>query len=108
MSMTSLRQRMTENMELRGLAPKTQKAYIYVASKRAKFYNKSLDLLTSEEVRAFLLHLVQVRKTPANSFRQLENHSNQIMTPEKGSDFWRGVGQPETGGSNVFHLYPND
>lgn len=69
MNTTPLRQRMTENMQLRGLAPKTQKAYVGAVSKLAKFYQKSPDLLSSEEVRAYLLHLVREEKMPANSFR---------------------------------------
>ncbi|MBF0547734.1 MAG: phage integrase N-terminal SAM-like domain-containing protein [Candidatus Riflebacteria bacterium] len=55
---TPLRQRMVENMQLHGHAPKTQKAYICVARQLAKFYKKSPDLLSSEEVRDFLLQLV--------------------------------------------------
>lgn len=60
---------MTENMQLRGLAPKTQKAYLGAVSKLGKFYQKSPDLLSSEEVRAYLLHVVREVKMPANSFR---------------------------------------
>jgi site-specific recombinase XerD len=69
MGTTQLRQRMTENMLLRGLAPKTQKAYVGAVSKLARFYQKSPDLLSSEEIRAYLLHLVQEIKMPANTFR---------------------------------------
>ena len=64
MNTIPLRQRMTENMLLRGLAPKTQKAYLGAVRKLAKFYNKSPDLLSSEEIRAYLLHLVQEIKMP--------------------------------------------
>ena len=53
MSTTPLRQRMIENMQLRGLAHKTQKAYVGAVSKLARFYQKSPDLLSSEEVRAY-------------------------------------------------------
>jgi len=60
---------MTENMQLRGLAPKTQKAYLGAVKKLATFYQKSPDLLSSEEVRAYLLYLVREVKIPANSFR---------------------------------------
>jgi len=61
---------MIENMQLHGHAPKTQKAYIFVARQLAKFYKKAPDLLSSEEVRNFLLQLVRVRNVSANTFRQ--------------------------------------
>lgn len=65
-----LRQRMVQDMVLRGFAPRTQKTYLNVIWKLAKFHWKSPDLMTSEEVRAFLLHLIQVKKAPANTLRQ--------------------------------------
>lgn len=61
---------MIGNMVLHGLRPKTQQIYVHVVRNLAKFHWKSPDLMTSEEVRTFLLHLVRVKKTPANSFRQ--------------------------------------
>jgi site-specific recombinase XerD len=67
---TPLRQRMIENMELRGFAPKTQQIYVFNVSQLAKFHMKSPDKMTSDEVRSFLLHLIREKKTPANTFRQ--------------------------------------
>lgn len=67
---TPLRQRMIQDMVLRGFAPRTQKTYVYVVWKLAKFHWKSPDLMTSEEVRDFLLDLIQVKKAPANTLRQ--------------------------------------
>lgn len=67
---TPLRQRMIEDMELRGFAPRTQQTYVFNVFQLAKFHMKSPDQMTSEEVREFLLHLVREKKTPANTFRQ--------------------------------------
>ncbi len=44
--MTVLRQRMLEDMQLRGLAPKTQEAYVGAVAQLAKYCGKSPELLT--------------------------------------------------------------
>jgi len=65
--MTKLRQRMIEDMQLRGLAPRTQGSYLAAVSGLARHYNRSPDLLSEEEVRAYFLHLVVERHLSANS-----------------------------------------
>jgi integrase-like protein len=55
--MTLLRQRMTEDMQLRGLAPATQQAYLRYVEQLALFTGKSPDLVTDEEFRQFFLAL---------------------------------------------------
>jgi len=67
---TTLRKRMIEDMQLGGLAPRTQTTYLYTVIKLSEFHKKSPALMTSEEIRSFLLHLIRVKKLPANSFRQ--------------------------------------
>src|SRR5215211_18293 len=47
-AMTSLRQRMTEDMPLRGLAPATQQAYLRYVEQLAVFTGKSPDLVTDQ------------------------------------------------------------
>ena len=49
--MTPLRQRFIEDMQLRGLAPTTQRSYIHYVSEYAKFYNTSPDKLDLEAIR---------------------------------------------------------
>jgi integrase/recombinase XerD len=55
--MTPLRQRMTEDMQLRGLAPATQQAYLRYLEQLALFTGKSPDLATDEDFRQFFLAL---------------------------------------------------
>jgi len=48
-------------MQLRGLALRTQESYISAVKGLAKFYNRSPDLISEEEVRNFFLHLIKER-----------------------------------------------
>jgi site-specific recombinase XerD len=46
-----------EDMQLRGLSKKTQQAYITAVRQLAKYYHKSPDLVTEEELRQYFLYL---------------------------------------------------
>jgi len=65
--MTPLRQRFIEDMQLRGLAPTTQRSYIHYVAEFAKFYKISPEHLDLEAVRQFQLHLLEERKLSAES-----------------------------------------
>jgi site-specific recombinase XerD len=52
-----LRQRMLEDMSLRGFTLDTQRDYIRAVKKLAAFLGRSPDTATAEELRAFQLHL---------------------------------------------------
>lgn len=60
--MTELRRRMMEDLQLAGYSPKTQKSYLDAVRALAKYYMRSPDLLTEEEVRRFFLHLINERE----------------------------------------------
>ena len=53
-----LRQRMIDDMRLRKLGPKTQKQYLRAVEKFAKFFGRSPDLASAEDLRHFQLHMV--------------------------------------------------
>jgi len=55
--MTPLRQRMLEDMQLRGLAARTQESYVRAVEQLAKHHQKSPELLTEEELRLYFLYL---------------------------------------------------
>lgn len=55
--MTPLRQRMIEDMQLRGLSPNTQRAYIQVVRDLALHYKQSPDKLTEEQIREYFIYL---------------------------------------------------
>ena len=60
--MTELRQRMIEDLRLRGLSGRTQEVYLRAVRQLAEHYGRSPDLITEEELRGYFLHLVQVKK----------------------------------------------
>ncbi len=55
--MTVLRQKMLEDMQLRGFASRTQEAYLSAVSQLAKHYRKSPDQINEEELRQYFLFL---------------------------------------------------
>ena len=68
--MTPLRRRMTEDLQLRGYADPTIKAYLLAVSQLARFYGIAPDQITEAQLRDYLLHLSTVRKIAASSFTQ--------------------------------------
>jgi integrase/recombinase XerD len=68
--MTPLRQQMSEAMVLRGLALRTREAYLAAVVALAKFYRRSPDTLTSEQLQAYLLHLITEKKLAYSSVNQ--------------------------------------
>jgi len=65
--MTPLRQRMLEDMQLRGLAARTQESYLATVQQLARHYGKSPDLLTEEELRQYFLYLRNVKRLAPNT-----------------------------------------
>ena len=60
--MTELRKRMLENMQLRGLAPKTQAAYLQAVRQLAEYYSKPPEQINEEEIRRYFLYLKNEKK----------------------------------------------
>lgn len=71
--MGKFRDAMSEAMALRGLAPRTQHAYVHWIRRLVKFSRVTPDDLTAERVRAFLLNLIQERRLSFSSFNQALN-----------------------------------
>jgi site-specific recombinase XerD len=65
--MTPLRQRYIEDMQLRGLAPTTQRSYLHYVSDFAKFYNTSPEHLDLEAIRQYELYLLHEKKMSPQS-----------------------------------------
>jgi len=65
--MTVLRQKMIEDMQLRGFALRTQEAYLLAVRQLARYYNQSPDLVTEEELRQYFLYLKNVKHAARNT-----------------------------------------
>jgi integrase/recombinase XerD len=60
--MGALRDRMIQEMQLRGFRERTQESYLHVITEMAKHYRRSPAELSVEEVRGFVQHLIVDRK----------------------------------------------
>ena len=65
-----LRRRMIEDMTLRNLSPSTQQSYIYAVASFNRHFGRSPDKLGLEDVRAYQLHLIGLKRSWA--------HVNQV------------------------------
>jgi integrase/recombinase XerD len=65
--MITLRYQFTRELVLRGMAPKTQEAYIRVIYGLAKHYHQPPDQLGEEQLKEYLYYLAQERELSASS-----------------------------------------
>src|SRR6266478_2205125 len=65
--MTSLRQRMTEDLQVRNLSPHTQKSYLEQVSRFARHFSKSPEVLGPEEIRSYQVYLTNEKKLAPGS-----------------------------------------
>src|ERR1700723_2593539 len=56
--LSPLRRRMIEDMAVRNMSPATQRSYVSAVSKFSRYFGKSPERLSLEDVRAFQVHLV--------------------------------------------------
>lgn len=68
--MTELRKRMIDDMQLAGLSPGTQEAYIRAVRQLAGHFHLSPDRLTERQLRDYLIHLCDVRAVAKGTFQQ--------------------------------------
>jgi hypothetical protein len=62
LSMTSLRQRFIEDMQVRNFLPVTQASYTREVSGFVRYFNKSPELLGPEQIRSYQVYLTNERK----------------------------------------------
>lgn len=66
--MTPLRQRLIDDLRLRGYADRTVEAYVRAVAQLAQFHHVSPELLTEEQVRQYFLHLTTVQQVARGTF----------------------------------------
>lgn len=62
---TPLRERMIEDMRIRGMGDKAQKGHIRAIRDFAGFLQRSPDTATPEDLRAYQLHMTETGVTPS-------------------------------------------
>jgi integrase/recombinase XerD len=65
--MTSLRQRMVEDMQVRNLSPLTQKCYVQQVSLFARHFSKSPEVLGPEHIRAYQVYMTNEKRLAPGS-----------------------------------------
>jgi site-specific recombinase XerD len=66
-----LRDRMEEDLKLKGLSPSTRRNYLLYCRKFAVHYRRSPEELGEAEIRKFLLHMMQVEQVSYQTYRQV-------------------------------------
>jgi integrase/recombinase XerD len=69
MAMTPLRRRMLEDLQLRGLASKTQECYLAAVHQRAQHDRRAPDQLSEEDLRQYFLSLLTDKKVAESTLR---------------------------------------
>jgi integrase/recombinase XerD len=67
--MSTLREKMLEDLQLRGITPRTQKRYIREVRDLANYFKKSPEELAEEEVKKYLVHLLEDRKLSTGTYK---------------------------------------
>jgi site-specific recombinase XerD len=65
--MTPLRQKLIDEVQLRGFSINTQDSYVRCVAGLAQFYHRSPDQIGDEQIKAYLLHLLRIRKLAVSS-----------------------------------------
>jgi integrase/recombinase XerD len=65
--MTALRERMIEDMQVRNLSHHTQSTYVLQVSMFARYFGKSPEILSHEDIRAYQLYLTNEKKLAPSS-----------------------------------------
>ena len=60
--MTELRRRMDADKVVRGMADRTRETYLRAVTGLARYYHRSPDRISDDEVQAYLLHLIRDRQ----------------------------------------------
>jgi site-specific recombinase XerD len=69
--MTPLRQRLLEDLQMRNFSSHTQQAYVRAVAQLALYHHKSPDQISPDEVRAYLLHLINERRIAPGTYNQV-------------------------------------
>lgn len=66
-AMKTLRQKLIDELEVRGLSRNTQESYVGFVSRLARHYNRPPDRISDEELRSYLLYLLREKGNGAGT-----------------------------------------
>ena len=67
--MTTFRRRMLEDLQLRGLAPRTQQCYVEAVKHLTQYYRRAPDQISEDELRQYFLFLINEKQVAESTFR---------------------------------------
>src|SRR5208337_3805538 len=70
LTMTPLRQRFIEDLQLRNRSPKTITAYVYHVRELARYFKQSPEQLGDDQIHRYLLHLLHHKQISWSSYNQ--------------------------------------
>lgn len=68
--MTTLRYNFIRELVIRGMSPRTQESYVGAVYRLAKYYHRSPDQISDEELKNYIFHLANDKKQAASSLNQ--------------------------------------
>jgi integrase/recombinase XerD len=68
-AMTELRCRMMADMKLHGLAPGTQKVYLKCVERLARYFHRSPDRLSEQDLRDYFIYLAEKKRVRSSTLR---------------------------------------
>jgi integrase/recombinase XerD len=81
--MSELRQQMLADLRIRNYAVRTQEIYITRVAEMARHFDRSPELLSSEEVRDYLRELKEGRRVSRSAFAQVIGRCASGYEPQK-------------------------
>lgn len=67
--MNTLREKMLAELQLRGITPRTQTAYLREIAKLENYFNRSPEELGEEEVKEYLVHMLEDRGLSSGTYK---------------------------------------
>jgi len=67
--MDTLREKMLAELQLRGITPRTQTAYLREVAKLENYFNRSPEELGEEEVKEYLVHMLEDRGLSSGTYK---------------------------------------
>ena len=68
--MGAIKEKMKRDMEIRGLSKRTQEHYLSCIKQFVKYFMKSPDQLSLEDIHTYQLHMIRDKKAAENTFNQ--------------------------------------